>query len=262
MKLDGRVAIVTGGARGIGFACVERLLAEGAQVVIADIDEDAGREALREVRDAGRQALYVQCDVGDRLDTNNLIKATIDAFGVVDVVVNNAGILSGAPFLELKEDEFDRVMRTNLKGAFLVSQAAAREMVGQVDEGREPGSIINISGVAAISALPGQLAYSVSKGGIAQLTQATALALAPQGIRVNAIGPGSVVAGPLAARHRRHKLQESLAAEIPLGRLGEPREIAAIAAFLASNDASYITGQTIYADGGRLTLQTMLDVEE
>jgi glucose 1-dehydrogenase len=260
MRLSGRVAIVTGGARGIGFACVERLLAEGAKVVIADIDQDAAELALREVRDAGQEALFVECDVGERLDTHNLVKATVDAYGAIDIVVNNAAITGGGSFLELREEDFERVLRTNLKGAYLVSQVAAREMIRQVEEGREPGCIINISGVAAISALPDQLAYCISKGALAQLTQAAALALAPHGIRVNAIGPGSVATDTLAAAVGRDA-NGRLAAQIPLGRLGEPREIAAIAAFLASADASYITGQTIYADGGSLTLQSKPDIE-
>ncbi|WP_137388189.1 SDR family NAD(P)-dependent oxidoreductase [Rhodoligotrophos defluvii] len=260
MALSGKVAIITGGARGTGFACVERFLAEGAEVVLADVDEDAAEAALREVREAGRNALFVECDVGDRLDVQNLVRATVEAYGAVDILVNNAEVTSAVDdFLQLKEDEFERVLRTNLKGAFLVNQVVAREMIAQVEAGRAPGSIINMSAAEIMSSLSQHLAYSVSKAGLTQLTETTALALAPHGIRVNAIGSGSFSAGPLRAGVKGRSAYERLLARVPLARLGEPHEIAAIAAFLASDDASCITGQTICADGASIALQAALE---
>ncbi|WP_342640818.1 SDR family NAD(P)-dependent oxidoreductase [Rhodoligotrophos ferricapiens] len=259
MALNGKVAIVTGGARGIGFACVERFLAEGAQVVLADIDDGAGEDALREIRDAGREALFVECDVSDRLDAQNLVKATVEAYGAVDILVNNAEVSVVANFLDLKEEEFERVLRTNLKGAFLVTQVVVREMVSQIEAGRGPGAIINMSAAEVISALPQHLAYSVSKAGLTQLTEITALSLASHGIRVNAIKSGSFSAGPLQAGLKGRSTFERLLARVPLTQLGEPSEVAAIAAFLASDDARSITGQTICADGGNLALQAVLE---
>jgi len=253
MTLDGKTAIVTGGAGGIGYAIAERFLNDGARVVIADVDLAGGRRAEADLGRLG-QARFVRTDVGRKLDVHNLVAATVDAFGDVDILVNNAGIVHAADFLDLKEEDFDRVLAVNLKGAFLAGQAAARFMVDKVKAGGAPGAIVNMSSVNAVFALPEQLAYSVSKGGVAQLTKAMALSLAPWGIRVNAIGPGSIATDMLAAVIAGSEGRERILSRTPLGRVGEPSEIAAIAAFLASDEASYITGQTIYADGGRLAL--------
>lgn len=261
MTLENKVAIVTGAGRGIGEAIARRFVAEGARVVLADIDEAAGQDAAAVLAEKG-EARFVHADVGDRLQVRNLLAATLDSYGTVDVLVNNAGVVHGASFLELKEDDFDRVMRTNLKGAFLLSQAVARHMVGRVEEGDQPGSIINMSSVNAVFALAEQVPYSVSKGGLASLTKVMALALAPHGIRVNAIGPGSINTDILASVVSDEEARGKVLSRTPMGRIGEPSEIAGIAAFLASSDASYITGQTIYADGGRLPLNYTVAVGE
>ncbi len=260
MLLENKVAIVTGGARGIGYAIARRFLDEGARVVIADIDEDAGSEAVQQLGAYGA-VRFVECDVGERLDVHNLVAATIDGFGGVDALVNNAGVLVVGDFLELDEADFDKVIRTNLKGAFLCSQAVARHMVERIGEGGTPGVIVNMSSVNAVLAIANQVPYSVSKGGINQLTRVMALALAPHGIRVNAIGPGSIMTDMLASAMDDPEARKRLLSRTPLGRLGEPAEIAAIAAFLVSDDASYITGQTIYADGGRLPLNYTVPVK-
>lgn len=260
MALNDKVAVVTGAARGIGFACAERFAADGASVVLADIDEEAGEEAAGAIRDAGGEAVFVACDVGERLDVRNLVTATVDAYGAIDVLVNNAAIVHGADFLEITEEDFDRVLRVNLKGAFLVAQAVARQMVDQVGQDRAPGSIINMSSVNAVFAIPTQVPYTVAKGGINQLTKVMALSLAPHGIRVNAIGPGSIMTDILKAVVTDEEARKRVLSRTPLGRIGEPREIAGIAAFLASEDASYITGQTVYADGGRLPLNYTVPV--
>ena len=259
MLLENKVAIVTGGVRGIGYAVARRFLDEGARVVIADIDDVDGPRAAKELGVFG-PARYVECDVGERLDVRNMIAATLDVFGDVDVLVNNAGIVAKGDFLDLSEDDFDRVLRTNLKGAFLCSQAVARHMIEKVEAEGEPGTIINLSSVNAIFAIADQVPYSVSKGGINQLTRALALALAPHGIRVNAIGPGSIATEMLDSVMTDPELRDRILSRTPLGRIGEPKEIAAIAAFLASSEASYITGQTIYADGGRLPLNYTVPV--
>lgn len=261
MLLDNKVAIITGGGRGIGYAITRRFLEEGARVVIADIDNEAGAQAADELKVFG-EVRFVECDVGERLDVRNLLAATVDAFGDVDVLVNNAAILAKGAFLDLDEADFDRVLRVNLKGAFLCSQAVARHMVERVEAGATPGAIVNMSSVNAVFAIADQVPYSVSKGGISQLTKVTALALAPYGIRVNAIGPGSISTEMLESVMADPEARRRVLSRTPLGRIGEPREIAAIAAFLASDEASYITGQTIYADGGRLPLNYTVAVRD
>jgi glucose 1-dehydrogenase len=259
MALDGKTAIVTGGAGGIGYAVAERFLHEGMRVMIADMDAEKGNRAIKDLAKLG-DARFVKADVGKSLDVHNLIASTLDALGDIDVLVNNAGIVHGADFLELKEEDFDRVLRVNLKGSFLVGQAVARYMVEKVQGGGPAGAIINMSSVNAVFAIADQLAYSVSKGGVNQLTRAMALSLAPHGIRVNAIGPGSIMTDMLESVNSDPDARERILSRTPMGRIGDPREIASIAAFLASDDASYITGQTIYADGGRLPLNYTVPV--
>ena len=258
--LTGKTAIITGGAKGIGLACAERMAAEGAKVVLADVEEEAGEAAAADLAEKKHEALFVTCDVSKKLDVRNLVTATLDAYGAIDILVNNAGIVANGDFLEISEADFDRVLAVNLKGAFLVGQAVARQMVEQIGAGGKPGSIINMSSVNAVFAIPTQVPYTVSKGGMNQLTKVMALSLAPHGIRVNAIGPGSIMTDILRSVANNEEARRRIMSRTPLGRIGEPSEIAAIAAFLASDDASYITGQTIYADGGRLPLNYTVPV--
>ncbi|MEP7182031.1 MAG: SDR family oxidoreductase [Betaproteobacteria bacterium] len=252
-RLAGRVAVITGGARGIGLACAQRFAAEGAKLVLADLDEVAGADAARSMPDA----LFVRADVSRKPDADALISRAVDAHGRVDVLVNNAGITHACEFLDLAEDDFDRVLRVNLKSMFLCGQAAARAMV----KGGVRGSIVNLSSANAVVAIPNQVPYVVSKGGVNQLTKVMAVSLAPHGIRVNGIGPGTILTelakqAVLTDDDARRKILS----RTPLGRCGEPEEIAAVAAFLASDDASYLTGQTIYPDGGRLALNYTMPV--
>lgn len=255
MRLANQVAIVTGASQGIGLACAQRLLREGARVMLADIREEEGRAATQEL---GEGARFFCADVSQKADVDALVAATLAAFGQIDILVNNAGVTHAAGFLDLTEDDFDRVLRINLKSMFLCSQAVAREMVK-----RQRGCIINMSSVNAELTIPNQIPYVVSKGGVKQLTRVASIALAPHGIRVNAIGPGTIltelakkaVLGSPEARH-------TILSRTPMGRCGEPEEVAAIAAFLASEDASYITGQTLYADGGRMALNYTVPVKE
>ncbi|MCE7030818.1 SDR family NAD(P)-dependent oxidoreductase [Jiella avicenniae] len=259
MALDGRVAIVTGGAKGIGYAVARRFLHDGAKVVIADTDEKAGNLAAEELGDLG-DVVAVGCNVAERLDVHNLLAAALDRFGDVDILVNNAGIVHKADFLDLDEADFSRVLDVNLKGAFLCGQAVARHLVDKVKGGGPAGAIVNVSSINAVFALADQVAYSVSKGGINQLTKVMALSLAPHGIRVNAVGPGSIMTDLLKGVVADEAATRTVLSRTPLGRIGEPREIAAIASFLASDEASYVTGQTIYADGGRMPLNYTVKV--
>jgi len=265
MKLESKVAIVTGAARGIGRAIAARFAREGAKVLLVDIDEVGGSEAAAAINDAvgdGDGSVRFQYgDVGERLDVRNVVCAVCDTFGQVDVLVNNAGIARSGDLLDIEEETFDQVLRTNLKGPFLLSQAVAREMVSQVEGGAAPGAIINMSSVNAVVAIPDQLAYDVSKGGLNQLTKVMALSLAPHGIRVNGIGPGSIMTDMLNSVHDDASARDKILARTPLGRIGDPEEVAAIAVFLASDDASYVTGQTLYADGGRLGLNYTVPVK-
>jgi NAD(P)-dependent dehydrogenase (short-subunit alcohol dehydrogenase family) len=254
MKLAQQVAIVTGGTQGIGLACAERLLREGARVMLVDINPDAAATAAR----LGEKAAFFVADVGQRSDVEAMMAATLERFGRVDILVNNAGITHAADFLDLHEDDFDRVIRTNLKSMFLCGQAAAREMVRQGS-----GCIINMSSVNSQLAIPNQVPYVVSKGGINQLTRVMALSLAPHDIRVNGIAPGTILTelarnAVMASEQARH----TILSRTPLGRCGEPEEVAAVAAFLASSDASYMTGETLFVDGGRMALNYTVPVKE
>ena len=241
----GRVVIITGAAQGIGAACARRFHREEAQVVLLDID-DAHGEALA-VELGGT---YLHCDVGEKHQVESAIAKTLAKHGRIDILVNNAGIFKAADFLEVTEADFDAVLRINLKGSFLMGQAVAREMA---KAGR--GSIVNMSSVNAVLAIPNIASYNVSKGGINQLTRVMALALAPHNIRVNAVAPGTI-ATELAARAvlTSEEAKARILSRTPLKRLGEPSEVADVVAWLASDAASYVTGEIVVVDGGRMTL--------
>jgi glucose 1-dehydrogenase len=255
MRLANQVAIVTGASQGIGLACAQRLVREGARVMLADVRSAEGQAAAEALGDAAR---FFCADVSQKADVDALVAATIAAFGQLDILVNNAGVTHAADFLDLAEEDFDRVLRINLKSMFLCSQAAARAMVK-----RQRGCIINMSSVNAELTIANQVPYVISKGGVNQLTRVASIGLAAHGIRVNAIGPGTILTelarkAVLASPEARN----TILSRTPLGRCGEPEEVASIAAFLASEDASYITGQTLYADGGRMALNYTVPVRE
>ena len=262
MLLPGKVAIVTGAAQGIGQACAVRLAWEGAKVALCDVNAAAVERAAQAVQATGATALAVAGDVAKPADVDNVVAATLQAFGRIDVLVNNAGVVDDAPFLDLAIEEFDRVLGINLRGAFLMGQAVARQMARQVQgkDAAAPGAIVNMSSINEKFALPDHVAYSISKGGISQLTKAMAIALAPLGIRVNAVGPGTIDTPLLENVVRDASFRAKVLSRTPLGRFGRPEEIAAIVAWLASDEASYVTGTTIFADGGRLPLNYVVPV--
>ena len=257
MKLKNRIAIITGAARGIGLACAERFVAEGAKVIIADVLDEIGKAEAKRLG-----ATYMHCDVSKSSDVNATVVATIKQHGAVDILLNNAAINISGDFLDMSEADFDKVIDINLKGSFLMLQACAREMVKQVMAGKPAGSIINMSSVNDTLAIPAIVSYCVAKGGVSQLTRATSIYLAPHGIRVNAIGPGSIMTDMLKGVVNDKAAMARVMSRTPMGRVGEPSEIASIAVFLASDDASYVTGQTIYADGGRMPLNYTMPVNE
>jgi len=249
--LRGRVCIITGGSQGIGEACARRFAREGAVPVIADVAVDRGRALADELG-----GMFVPCDVGDKLQVDTLVAATVKAHGRIDVLVNNAGIFKAADFLDVSEADFDAVLRVNLKGSFLAGQAVARVMAAA---GR--GSIVNMSSVNGVLAIPTIASYNVSKGGINQLTRVMALALADKGVRVNAVAPGTI-ATELAAKAvlTSDEARARIMSRTPMKRLGEPSEIADVVAWLASDAASYVTGEIVVVDGGRMTLNYTVPV--
>lgn len=252
MRLKDRVAIVTGAAQGIGLAVAQAFATEGARVVVSDVNRDGGEAAAEQVPGA----VFIACDVGDATQARALVDGTVQRFGQVDICVNNAGILRTGDVLEISEEDFDAVLRVNLKGAFLVSQAAARDMVR-----RGEGSIINMSSVNSELVIPNILPYNVSKGGLNQLTRVMAVALADRGVRVNAIGPGSILTDMLKTTVMTDDAaRRTILSRTPMGRCGEVGEIASVAVFLAGPESSYITGQVIYADGGRMPLNYTVPV--
>jgi len=244
MRLDKKTAVITGAAQGIGKAVAERLAAEGARVFLSDINEAKLKETALAL-----DMPYMVADASKKADIKALVSAVMEAFGQLDIVVNNAGIIHAAELVDLEEEDFDRVLAVNLKSAFLLTQEAARCMIP-----RATGSIINMSSVNALITIPNQIPYAVSKGALNQLTKVTAISLSKHNIRVNGVGPGTIDTAIAAAVIPDAEAERRVMSRTPLGRRGHVSEIASVVAFLASDDASYITGQTIYPDGGRLGL--------
>lgn len=249
--LEGRVFIVTGAAQGIGEACARTLAADGAAVALWDTDDAKGRALAAALTAEDASAVHVHCNVASAAEVSAALAATLRAFGRIDGVVNNAGIFRAAPFLDITEADWDAVLDVNLKGSFLVGQAVARQLVAQASG----GAIVNMSSVNGRLTIASIASYNASKGGIDQLTRVMALSLAEHGIRVNGVAPGTI-ATELAAKAvlTSEEAKARIMSRTPMKRLGEPAEIASVVAFLLSDAASYMTGETVLVDGGRMTL--------
>jgi len=245
MRLSGKVALVTGAQQGIGRAIAVALARDGADVGVNFLDDAAAAEGVAgEIRGLGRRAVTIQSDVSRAASVESMVKATVDALGPPEVLVNNAGVFPRASFLELAEREWDLVLGVNLKGSFLCAQAVARALVAA----NRSGAIVNISS-SAVRGDPRGVHYSSSKAGVVGLTRAMALALAPHRIRVNAIAPGLTDTAQPRYGNTEAQIAER-AREIPLGRIAQPEEIARVAVFLATQEAAWITGELIHVNGG------------
>src|SRR5881296_4146838 len=245
MRLRGKIALITGAQQGIGRGIALACAREGADVAVNYLDDRAAAEkVMREVCAAGQRAVLVQADVARPTDAQTMVEQVLSALGGLDILVNNAGVYPRVPFLEMREQDWDLLLDVNLKGTFFCAQAAARAMVA----GKRRGAIINLASQAIRGAARG-VHYSASKGGVVAMTRAMALELAPHGIRVNAVAPGLTDTAQPRYGHSEEELA-ILARAVPLGRMAEPDDIATVAVFLASDEARYITGQTVHVNGG------------
>jgi len=239
------LALVTGGAQGIGYASAEALLEDGAKIILADINEDAVLAAAEKL---GQGTVAMVCDMGDTAQIDAMFDAIAKDHGPVSILVNNAGVAMPNDMFDTSIEDFKRVIDINLTGTFHAIQRATKMMVDHKIE----GAVVNMSSINAVVSIPTIPAYCASKGGVMLLTKATALALAPHNIRVNAVGPGSIDTAMLAGVNADPDAMAKVMSRTPLKRIGTPREIGDVVAFLASDKASYITGETIYVDGGRI----------
>jgi NAD(P)-dependent dehydrogenase (short-subunit alcohol dehydrogenase family) len=272
-RLEGKIAVVTGGGNGIGRACCERFAEEGASIVVADILDEQGQETIAAVEGLGAKAQFVHLDASSREDNEALMQTTVDTFGRIDVLVTAAGISHSAyksgdreaemeilanaanglqdpsrPFLDLTAEGWQRVLDVNLTGTFLAVQCAARHMVPA-----KSGAIVTIASVAAKVPEAGPLSYAVSKAGVWMLTKHVARSLGPAGIRINAIGPGFIETNMTRIIGEIPMIRDQLLTTLPMGRLGQPRDVANAALFLASDEAAYFTGEILHPDGGMYT---------
>jgi glucose 1-dehydrogenase len=247
MSLSGKVTIVTGGNSGIGRAIVLELARQGAMVAINYIvNPEATGELERQIGASGGRAIGVKADVSRVAELQGLVDAAVEAFGRLDIMVNNAGVETRTSLLETTEQQYDRVLDINLKSAFFGTQIAAKQMIKQGGGGR----IINITSVHEDWPMPGNIAYCLSKGGMRMLTRTAGVELAPHSILIIGVGPGAVATPINTSTLENPELLEKLNAAIPLGRMAQPEEIASVVAFLADSGASYMTATTIFADGG------------
>ena len=245
MRLKGKVAIVTGGAMGIGEAYSVGIAKEGAGVTVADVDVKAGERVVAEITKAGGKALFVKTDVSRKADVEKMVAETVKQFGGLDILVNNAAILFTAPVLETTEEMWDKLLAVNVKGSFFCAAAAAREMIK-----RKSGKIINISSIAAIGGQAGLSGYSSTKGAVLTMTRVFALELAPHNIQVNAILPGTTDTGMAKAAMADPNWTKQITAGIPMKRLGRTQDLLGAVLYFASQDSDYCTGQTLVVDGG------------
>ncbi len=244
MRLEGKVALVTGSARGIGKAIALRLAQEGADLIITDINMEASEATAKEIEGMGRKAIAVKCDVSKRDEVNELVAKSLEKFGQIDVLVNNAGITRDGLFMRMKEEQWDLVMDVNLKSVFNVTQEVFTKSMMK----KKSGSIINISSLVGIVGNMGQANYCAAKAGVIGFTKALAKEVSNRGVRVNAVAPGFINTEMTAAIPE--KMQEEMMKSIPMGRGGEPKEIADAVLYLASDESSYVAGQVLSINGG------------
>lgn len=247
-----RTVVVTGGGKGIGRACAERFAGAGDLVVLIDVDRQAGEATAQELGRTG-DARFIHADLTSEDSARAAIREAHGLAGRLDVLVNSAGIVSGAPVLDFTVEQFERVIRINLIASFICAQEAARLMV---DQGR--GAIINMSSINGQVAIPDQVAYCASKGAINQLTRSMALSMAPHNVRVNAVAPGTILTDLAREVLKRPESMTVMKSRTPLGRGAEPAEVASVVYFLASDEASYITGEILVVDGGRMALNYVM----
>ncbi len=238
-----KVVLVTGSSRGIGKVIAMSFADAGAAVVVSDVLAEEGEKTAREIRELGNQSIFVQCDVSDSQDVNGMIAKTVDKFGKIDVLVNNAGITRDTLMIRMKDEDWEKVLNINLKGAFYCTRAAAKEMMK-----KRTGSIVNISSVVGLMGNLGQANYSASKAGLIGLTKSAAKELAPRGITVNAVAPGFIETE--MTQKLSEQVKETYKKVIPLNCFGAPQDVANTVLFLASENAKYITGEVIRVDGG------------
>jgi NAD(P)-dependent dehydrogenase (short-subunit alcohol dehydrogenase family) len=249
--LKGKVAIVTGAAKGMGRAHALTLAKAGAKVVLADLSQQELDAVVLEIKKERGESLAVKCDISQKAEVDNLIAETVKKFKKIDILVNNAGIFPFKPFLEMTEQEFEKVIDVNLKGYFLCAQAAAKEIAKNQPNGKgQRGSVINISSIAAIKGFAGLSHYCASKGGINAMSKVLALELMPLGIRVNNINPGAIDTPGASGANLTEEQMKAMLAPIPMHRKGDSQEIANAVLFLASDESSYMTGSVMVVDGG------------
>ncbi|WP_374721907.1 3-oxoacyl-[acyl-carrier-protein] reductase [Peribacillus tepidiphilus] len=244
MKLEGKRALVTGASRGIGREIALELAAQGADVAVNYAGSEAkAMEVVDAIKAMGRNAIAIQCDVSNSESVTNMVKKVIEEFGALDILVNNAGITRDNLLMRMKEEEWDDVINTNLKGVFLCTKAVTRQMMKQ-----RYGRIINVASIVGVSGNPGQANYVAAKAGVIGLTKTTAKELAARNITVNAVAPGFITTD--MTDKLTEDVKQAMLSQIPLARFGEPKDIAKVVTFLASDDSSYMTGQTLHIDGG------------
>lgn len=246
-RLDGKVAIVTGGSQGLGKAMAKSLSDAGASIVVGARTVAKAEMVAEDIIKSGGQAMAVRLDVGDSNSVDSMVKAAIDKFGTIDILVNNAGINLRHPCVEMPEEDWNAVIKTNLTGTFLCSKA-----VGKVLVAKKSGKVINIASLLGTVAQPNRGPYAATKGGVVQFTKVLALEWAPYNINVNAIGPGYVATELNTQLMEDKAVYDDITSRIPMGRWAQPEEIGSAAVFLASDAASYITGQVLYVEGGYL----------